>query len=419
MLRVLKLAYKMGPGQVTLAHTATQSNTPPHRLALVCEILEELEFIEWDRSTNMIRWRGTTPSFLLFDQVGKDQATLDQLVRVLHKEDELLEDWIQFMQVHLRQFAEIPEVKKLQYILASDIRSLEMFKKDTMLAVHAPVGTTCEIPHPEDGLTGDECRFQVFIRTEKGSIPVNPSVSVTDVEEKKAKPKVWHVHASLNGEDEDGNPQLKVGNDKNATLLSKTKLKDKYYEIIGSERLSVKNEPAPMSGIGYDQWCAYFDTASSQVYYYNHDTDGVQWELPFEVQSSRTIMCGHCGKVLSKKRLKEHRECCEMRAPRFSKITAIEKKRRRWIVSDVKSGPPKPINAFLMFCRKNRRKFMNEVGNAGKAPSQISKILGQRWCLLSDAKKKHYREMSKQENLSRRKAWEKQKNGKKKRKTKK
>ena len=49
---------------------------------------------------------------------------------------------------------------------------------------------------------------------------------------------------------------------------------------------------------------------------------------------------------------------------------------------------------------------MNEVGNAGKAPSQISKILGQRWCMLADEKKKEYRDLSKKENVTRREKWE-------------
>ena len=63
------------------------------------------------------------------------------------------------------------------------------------------------------------------------------------------------------------------------------------------------------------------------------------------------------------------------------------------------------MNAFLMFCRENRRKIMNEVGNAGKAPSQISKILGQRWCLLQESKKREYRDLSKTENTERKAAW--------------
>ena len=41
------------------------------------------------------------------------------------------------------------------------------FPDDTVLAIHAPVGTSCEIPHPEDGLAPPDCRYQIFVMRNK------------------------------------------------------------------------------------------------------------------------------------------------------------------------------------------------------------------------------------------------------------
>ena len=104
-----------------------------------------------------------------------------------------------------------------------------------------------------------------------------------------------------------------------------------------------------------------------------------------------------------------HRETCEMyqslkhNSSKRMSTQSIRKRKRSSTYN--KSGPPKPMNAFLMFCRENRRKIMSEVGNAGKAPSQISKILGQRWCLLAESKKRMYRDLSISENAERKASW--------------
>ncbi len=50
-----------------------------------------------------------------------------------------------------------------------------------------------------------------------------------------------------------------------------------------------------------------------------------------------------------------------------------------------------------MFCRVNRRKLMEQKEHVGKAPSQISKLLGDEWRMLSVEDKKIYQEQSRKE----------------------
>ena len=68
------------------------------------------------------------------------------------------------MQTSLKKFSALPEVTKRAYIPAHKIAALDTFGDDLLFAVHAPVGCSCEIPHPEDALRDPLCRYQIFIR---------------------------------------------------------------------------------------------------------------------------------------------------------------------------------------------------------------------------------------------------------------
>eukprot|EP00939_MAST-03C_sp_MAST-3C-sp1_P001429 g1429.t1 len=380
-----------GTGGMTIAKAAEEMNTDASKLAYVCEILEGLSFIEWEKSNNLLVWSGGHPH-LFQPASSKERTILSQFVSVLNKEDKLLKKWVEYMQESMGRFAMHTELKDLQYVYASDLQELQAFGDDTILVLHAPVGTTCEIPHPEDALAGEDARFQIFVRTD----------ICGKFDEKY--PKLWRLHAAGEDKTERSLTSATPGK-KFATLLTKEGIAKGYFDII-DENKNIYPGIAPLYGIEYDHWAVYQDKMTGRFFYHNRDTDAVQWEEPFEIKSSRVVHCGHCGLKLSRKKVEKHREKCEMlHSLNVSKNASSERKRKRPVQNE-RSGPPKPINAFLMFCRKNRRMLMNEVGNAGKAPSQISKILGQRWCMLADAKKKEYRELSKKENVTRREKWD-------------
>lgn len=404
MTRDLVNLMKSEPQGITISDAAAKLNTGPSKLAGICEILEELTFIEWQKTDNILRWIGGVELTSFFSQQmhhpNNEHSILTQMITILNREDKLLKRWLDYMQTSLAQFAQLPELSELQYIFASDIHDLKNFKDDTLLALHGPVGTSCEIPHPEDALTNQEgCRFQMFVK--------GPSYYGTMPPGKK--PMLFHINSGAT----EGELNTSSVDPKKlyATRLSKdakTGTAPGLFDIIGAD--DKIDDPtiavAPISGVGYDAWAIYQEKGTHRYYYHNRCTDAVQWEEPFEVQSVRGVYCGHCGLRIAKKRIDKHYEKCEMIRPAGRARQRVTEKKRKKSVQHDRTGPPKPINAFLMFCRQNRRNLMNEVGNAGKAPSQISKILGQRWCLLADDRKKEYREQSKQENIARREQWE-------------
>jgi len=423
------------PQGITIGKAASYLNTAPSRLAHICEILEELDFIVWVKNTNVLCWKGASPE--IFDTgANKERMVLSQLVGALRKEEDVLMEWIYYMQVSLRQFAMQPPLKDLQYVFASELNGLKNFGDDTMLALHAPVGATCEIPHPEDGLTGKhECRYQMFVHNNKNrhkndtnkprlwflnGVEKREEAKQEEEEEKKKKKSSSSSSRRRKGEDddeEDDNEELKTTTKKkHATLLSKTEIDPDYFDIVDQRRIKASEHVTPLIGIGYDRWTVYWDKSNQRYFYRNVDTDAVQWDEPFEVSSNRCVQCGYCGVTISRRKMERHRESCEMQTLQSSHKEKRKERKRKRSSTYNKSGPPKAMNAFLMFCRENRRKIMNEVGNAGKAPSQISKILGQRWCLLAEDKKRMYRDLSKNENHARKVAWTTEQKNKKKKK---
>jgi hypothetical protein len=147
-------------------------------------------------------------------------------------------------------------------------------------------------------------------------------------------------------------------------------------------------------------WTAYFDGKTGQYFFHNECFGVTQWDAP----SERCVVCGYCGARVGRKKLLKHAEKCDRTArPTPSRGGSPAQRKKR--VPREKNLPPKPINQFLMFCRLNRRRIMNQEGNAGKAPSQISKMLGDMWRGLSDADREEYREKARLENEDRLKEW--------------
>ena len=95
------------PQGITIGKAASYLNTAPSRLAHICEILEGLDFIVWVKNTNVLCWKGASPE--IFDTgANKERVVLSQLVGALRKEEDVLIEWIYYMQMSLRQFAMQP-----------------------------------------------------------------------------------------------------------------------------------------------------------------------------------------------------------------------------------------------------------------------------------------------------------------------
>jgi hypothetical protein len=55
--------------------------------------------------------------------------------------------------------------ENLSYITHEDMRTLECFKNQSVMAIKAPPGTTLEVPDPDEGMPGGKRRFQIFLKS--------------------------------------------------------------------------------------------------------------------------------------------------------------------------------------------------------------------------------------------------------------
>lgn len=61
---------------------------------------------------------------------------------------------------------------RLAYITHDDVRRIECFREDTLLAVKAPFGSTLEVPDPDEGMPPGRRRYEIQLTSRTGPIDV-------------------------------------------------------------------------------------------------------------------------------------------------------------------------------------------------------------------------------------------------------
>lgn len=61
---------------------------------------------------------------------------------------------------------------RMAYLSHLDIRGIDCFKDDTLLAVKAPYGSTLEVPDPDEGMSSGERRYEIQLNSRSGPIDV-------------------------------------------------------------------------------------------------------------------------------------------------------------------------------------------------------------------------------------------------------
>jgi hypothetical protein len=72
----------------------------------------------------------------------------------------------------LRGLVEDPAHKQLAYLTYDDLRQLPDFRGETLIAIKAPVGTTIEVPDPDQGMPPNQRRFQIWLKSQNGPVDV-------------------------------------------------------------------------------------------------------------------------------------------------------------------------------------------------------------------------------------------------------
>ncbi|XP_029475750.1 transcription factor E2F2-like isoform X1 [Rhinatrema bivittatum] len=150
-------------GVLDLNRAAEVLEVQKRRIYDITNVLEGIQLIR-KKSKNNIQWMGTG---IFHDSraVSQQQALQDELVD-LSKKERTLEELIQTCTQQLKDLTEDEDNQRLAYVTYQDIRSINNFKDQTVIAIKAPPETRLEVPDL------NEETLQIYLKSTNGPIEV-------------------------------------------------------------------------------------------------------------------------------------------------------------------------------------------------------------------------------------------------------
>ncbi|XP_041069215.1 transcription factor E2F2 [Carcharodon carcharias] len=150
-------------GVLDLNRAAEVLEVQKRRIYDITNVLEGIQLIR-KKSKNNIQWMGRS----LFEDtsvVAKQQCLRQDLTDLVWKERSL-DDLIQNCSTQLKMLTDDEENQRLAYVTYQDIRSIESFQDQTVIAVKAPPETRLEVPVPQQE------NLQIYLKSTNGPIEV-------------------------------------------------------------------------------------------------------------------------------------------------------------------------------------------------------------------------------------------------------
>ncbi|XP_051471299.1 transcription factor E2F6-like [Apus apus] len=150
-------------GVLDLNEVAKRLGVRKRRVYDITNVLDGIHLIQ-KRSKNVIQWIGSD----LDNVVGKtpEQQILKEELSDLSAMEEALDELIKKCAEQLYELTDDKENAKLAYVTYQDIRSIQAFQEQIVIAIKAPEETRLEIPIPKE-----DC-IEVHVKSTKGPIDV-------------------------------------------------------------------------------------------------------------------------------------------------------------------------------------------------------------------------------------------------------
>uniref|UniRef100_K3X3Z0 E2F/DP family winged-helix DNA-binding domain-containing protein n=1 Tax=Globisporangium ultimum (strain ATCC 200006 / CBS 805.95 / DAOM BR144) TaxID=431595 RepID=K3X3Z0_GLOUD len=179
-------------GDLDLNSAAISLGVQKRRIYDITNVLEGIGLIE-KTSKNNIHWKGASGgSAVGMADNYQDMEHLLQSISDLMQEEQKYEQHIKMVTQNIRRLYDEEAFDKeslenLSFITHEDMRSLESFQGQSVMAIKAPPGTTLEVPDPDEGMPSGKRRFQIFLKSTDGPVDVY-LVRQLEEEEKEAVP---------------------------------------------------------------------------------------------------------------------------------------------------------------------------------------------------------------------------------------
>lgn len=156
-------------GILDLNQAADTLHVQKRRIYDITNVLEGIGLIE-KKSKNNIQWKGVCSGVS-----GSSQTEVGELqkeIESLRENERALDDHIKAMRNSLQDLIEDKDNKDLLYVTEDDIKGLHCFANERLIAVKAPLGTTLEVPDPEENVDYPARRYQIILKSDSGAIDV-------------------------------------------------------------------------------------------------------------------------------------------------------------------------------------------------------------------------------------------------------
>lgn len=168
--KFIGLMEKSENGILDLNKAADTLQVQKRRIYDITNVLEGVGLIE-KKGKNNIMYKG---SELAPDEENLAEVqSLKEEIQLLEEDDRKLDQSIKAVTELVKATSESPYNKPKLYITDEDIKRIPCFHGEIIIAVKAPHGTTLEVPHPDDGASGDgQRRYKILLKSKNGPVEV-------------------------------------------------------------------------------------------------------------------------------------------------------------------------------------------------------------------------------------------------------
>ncbi|XP_024389514.1 transcription factor E2FA isoform X3 [Physcomitrium patens] len=167
--KFIELIKQADDGVLDLNKAADTLNVQKRRIYDITNVLEGIGLIE-KKLKNRIRWKrlGMARNADIKDDGAGTQTEVEDLLN----QESNLDESISEIREQLKNLSEDDHNKQWLYVTEDDIKNLPCFQNETLIAIKAPLGTTLEVPDPDEAVEYPHRRFQILLRSNMGPIDV-------------------------------------------------------------------------------------------------------------------------------------------------------------------------------------------------------------------------------------------------------
>lgn len=167
--KFINLIKEAEDGVLDLNKAADMLGVQKRRIYDITNVLEGVGLIE-KKLKNRIQWKGLEGGGAsdVINEVGFLKTEVESLLL----QERSLDNCIRETREQLRILSEDENNKQWLYVTEEDIKSLQCFQNQTLIAIKAPHGTTLEVPDPDEAVEYPQRRYQILLQSATGPIDV-------------------------------------------------------------------------------------------------------------------------------------------------------------------------------------------------------------------------------------------------------